>query len=402
MQRILIIGTGFAGMYAALSAARLRDIQRVAPDALEILVVSPEPNLVIRPRLYEPAPETMVAPLSPLFEAVDVRYRPGRVDAIDTAAREIGFVGRDGSEERLSYDRLILAAGSRLFMPRIPGLAEHGFNVNGIDEAVALDHHLRALAHRPQSPGRDTVVVAGGGFTGIEVATALPGRLRTILGDDTRPRVVIVERGPAVAADMGAHPRPVIEAALHQAGVEAKVGTGVEIVDASGVTLSDGTRIDSATVVWAAGMRASPLTAMIPAERDPLGRLLVDRHLRVPGIADVFATGDTCRAAADDLGHDSLMSCQHATRLGAFAGNNAAADLLGVQPEPYHQRAYVACLDLGPYGAVLTRGWDRVTELTGAEAKAMKTEINTVWIYPPRADRAAALAAAEPGKVTDL
>ena len=85
MQRILIVGAGFAGMYAGLCAARLREEQGVSPDALEIVVVAPEPRLVIRPRLYERAPETMVAPLLEVFEAVDVRFERGRVDVIDSA-----------------------------------------------------------------------------------------------------------------------------------------------------------------------------------------------------------------------------------------------------------------------------------------------------------------------------
>src|SRR5262245_28228841 len=87
MKRILIVGAGFAGMHAALSAARLRDKQGVSPDTLDIVVAAPEPRLVIRPRLYERAPETMVAPLGEVFDAVDVRYERGRVDVIDSASR---------------------------------------------------------------------------------------------------------------------------------------------------------------------------------------------------------------------------------------------------------------------------------------------------------------------------
>ena len=96
------------------------------------------------------------------------------------------------------------------------------------------------------------------------------------------------------------------------------------------------------------------------------------------------------------------MSCQHATRMGAFAGNNAAAELLGVPTKPYHQKAYVTCLDLGEAGALFTRGWERKVELVGDVAKKTKHEINTVWIYPPKAERAAALASADPERVTDL
>jgi NADH dehydrogenase len=88
--------------------------------------------------------------------------------------------------------------------------------------------------------------------------------------------------------------------------------------------------------------------------------------------------------------------------MGAFAGNNAAAELLGVPTKPYHQKAYVTCLDLGAAGALFTRGWDRKVEMVGAVAKKTKQEINTVWIYPPRAERAAALASADPEHVTDV
>jgi NADH dehydrogenase len=307
-----------------------------------------------------------------------------------------------GTRKTLSYDRLVVATGSRLFRPNIPGLAEHGFSVDQLDDAVALDKHLHGLARRPAKNGRDTVVVAGGGFTGIEAATEMPGRLRAILGKDATPRVVIVERNPAIAPDMGEGPRPVIEDALRKVGVETRVGAGVASLDESGVTLSSGERIEAETVIWAAGIRAAPLTAQIPAERDNFGRLLVDRDLRVPGVSGVFATGDAARAACDDVGNYALMSCQHATRMGAFAGNNAAAELLGVATRPYHQKAYVTCLDLGDAGALFTRGWERKVEMVGDVAKKTKQEINTVWIYPPKAERAAALASADPERVTDL
>jgi NADH dehydrogenase len=201
---------------------------------------------------------------------------------------------------------------------------------------------------------------------------------------------------------MGPGPRPIIADALRSLAIETRLGVGVTSLDKDGVTLSDGSRIASATVIWAAGMRAAPLGAQIPAELDNSGRLLVDRELRVVGVPDVFAAGDAAKAVCDDSGTFALMSCQHATRLGAFAGNNAAAELLGVPPLTYHQEAYVTCLDLGPAGAVFTRGWDRKVEMVGAEAKKMKRDINTVWIYPPPADRAAALASADPERVTSL
>jgi NADH:ubiquinone reductase (H+-translocating) len=401
-MRLVIIGAGFAGMYAALSAARLRDIRGALPEELEIVLVAPEPTLVVRPRLYEPKPETLTAPLLDVLRAIDVVYVQGSAETIDAKSRTVEIVTAKGAKKSLSYDRVVVATGSRLFRPNIPGLAEHGFSVDQLADAIALDRHLHSLADRPAKNGRDTVVVAGGGFTGIEAATEMPTRLRGILGKEVKPRVIIVDRNSAIAPDMGEGPRPLIEEALRKLGVETRLGAGVAELDKSGVTLSNGERIECATVIWAAGMRAAPLTAQIPAERDNFGRLLVDRDLRVLSVPGVFATGDAARAACDDVGNYTLMSCQHATRMGAFAGNNAAAELLGVPTRPYHQKAYVTCLDLGESGALFTRGWERKVEMVGDVAKKTKQEINTVWIYPPKAERAAALASADPEHVTNL
>jgi NADH:ubiquinone reductase (H+-translocating) len=400
-MRLVIIGAGFAGMYSALSAARLRDIRGASPEELEIALVAPEPTLVVRPRLYEPKPETLTAPLQDVLKAIDVVYVQGSAETIDTKSRTIEMIAK-GTRKSLSYDRLVVATGSRLFRPNIPGLAEHGFSVDQLDDAIALDRHLHSLADRPAKNGRDTVVVAGGGFTGIEAATEMPARLRGILGKEVKPRVIIVDRNSTIAPDMGEGPRPIIEEAMRKLAVETRLGAGVAELDKSGVTLSNGERIECATVIWAAGMRAAPLTTQIPAERDNFGRLLVGRDLRVLSVPGVFATGDAARAACDDVGNYALMSCQHATRMGAFAGNNAAADLLGVPTRPYHQKAYVTCLDLGEAGALFTRGWERKVEMVGDLAKKTKQGINTVWIYPPKAERAAALASADPERVTDL
>ncbi|RVG31668.1 NAD(P)/FAD-dependent oxidoreductase [Sinorhizobium meliloti] len=401
-MRLVIVGAGFAGMYAALSAARLRDIEGVSPEELEIALVSPEPTLVIRPRLYEPNPETLTAPLQNVFDAVDIAYVQGSVEAVDTKAGTVEVVNAEGERKTLQYHRLVLATGSRLFRPNIPGLAEYAFSIDNVDDAIALDRHLHELAKMPASAARDTIVVAGAGFTGIEAATEMPSRLRTLFDKTANPRVIIIDRSSAVAPDMGEGARPIIEDALRRLGVETRLNAGVSSLDKSGVTLSTGEHIETMTVIWAAGMRANPVTTKIPGERDKFDRLLVDGCLRVPSVPGVFATGDAARAACDDCGNYALMSCQHATRMGAFAGNNAAAELLGVPPRQYHQKAYVTCLDLGDAGALFTPGWDREVEMVGEKAKATKQEINTVWIYPPKPERAAALASADPERVTDL
>lgn len=133
-----------------------------------------------------------------------------------------------------------------------------------------------------------------------------------------------------------------------------------------------------------------------PGERDSLGRLHVDGNLQVIGQPDIFATGDVAYAATDEEGNHALMTCQHAIVLGRHTGNNAAAQILRVAPIAYRQPKYVTCLDLGAWGAVYSEGWDRQVKLTGEEAKALKTQINRVWIYPPAANRDAAWAVADP------
>ncbi len=398
-KRILVIGAGFAGMWSALAAARLLD--EVGRTDVEITLVAPEPALHVRPRLYEQNPGGMKAPLLEIFKAVGVRFVQGFVQHVDVARREVSVVGAgaEASSQNIAYDRLVLAAGSRLFRPQIPGIAEHAFNVDQVADAARLEAHVHGLARRAESVGRNTVVVVGGGFTGIETAAEMPARLREVLGQDAAVQVILVERNTEIGPDLGPGPRPVIEQALTELGVTWRLGSGVAAITATGVVLENGNTIDADTVVWTGGARASELTAQIPAPRDSFGRLHVDANLKVMGVEDVFATGDCALAATDDEGNYAMMSCQHAMNLGRSAGHNVAADLIGEASIPYSQPKYVTCLDLGPWGAVYTEGWDRQVKLTGAQAKALKTKINTEWIYPPSASRAEALASADPRRI---
>ncbi|MFJ4443573.1 NAD(P)/FAD-dependent oxidoreductase [Pseudomonas sp. NPDC089422] len=393
-SNILIIGAGFAGVWSALSAARLLD--QAQRDDLSISVLAPQPELRIRPRFYEADAHNLKAPVGELFDAVGVRFITGNAEAIDAEGRSVSYSDVDGQRQQIAYDRLILAAGSQVARPAIPGLAEHAFDVDQMESAVKLEQHLFGLAALPASKARNTVVVCGGGFTGIETATEIPVRLRTILGNDTEVRVLVIDRGTRVGAALGAGITPSIVAASEQAGAEWLTGTSVVAVDAGGVTLDSGEYIASKTVIWTAGVKASPLTAQVAGERDNFGRLKVDDHLKVIGQDHIYATGDTAWAAVDELGNHALMTCQHAIPMGRHSGNNAMADLLGVAPVVYRQPKYVTCLDLGEWGAAFSEGWERELKLQGQEGKALKRQINGVWIYPPAADRALALAAADP------
>ncbi|MFJ2691578.1 NAD(P)/FAD-dependent oxidoreductase [Pseudomonas sp. NPDC087336] len=392
-QQILIIGAGFGGVWSALSAARLLD--KHDRNDVEITVLAPQAELRIRPRFYEPDVHTMKAPLDELFDAVGVKFVKGSAEVIDESSRQVSYINAAGIQGKLGYDRLVLAAGSKLMRPPVDGL-EQAFDVDEIESATRLEAHIKSLKDKPVSAARNTVVVAGGGFTGIETATEMPARLRAVLGEDADIRVIVVDRTAQIGAALGDGIRPTIVEASEHLGIQWILNTTVAAVDANGVTLADGQRIESNTVIWTVGFRANSLTEQVQGTRDHQGRLHVDQHLKVRGHADVYASGDVAYAATDDLGNFAAMSCQHAIALGRYAGNNVAAELLGVEPIAYSQPKYVTCVDLGAWGAVFTEGWDRQVKLIKQEAKELKTQINTLWIYPPAADRAVALAAADP------
>jgi NADH dehydrogenase len=223
-------------------------------------------------------------------------------------------------------------------------------------------------------------------LTGLEVATALPERLRRARerSNSREPiRVIVVDRLPHVGSDMGDSARPFIEEALRSLGIEQRTGASICSVEPDGVVLNSAEGIDAATVIWCGGMRASPLTEKFLGTRDRFGRLTVDEFMRVVGAPEVFAAGDVACAKIDGE-HASVMSCQHGRPMGRYAGHNAAADLLDKPLLPLHIGWYTTILDLGPWGAVYTNGWDRHVIASGPAAKVTKQTINCQRIYPPR------------------
>jgi NADH:ubiquinone reductase (H+-translocating) len=388
--RVLVLGSGFAGLWAALAAARRLDELGVAPGTVDVTMVSSTPYHDIRVRNYETDLSPSRIPLSDLLDPVGIKHITGEVTAIDAPARIV-----ESSAGAQRYDRLVLALGSRVVKPDIPGLREFAFDIDTHDAASRLHAHLRRLAEGPAHPAAATAVVVGAGLTGIEAATALPAMLaETFAAHTLTPRVILIDRSPFVGSDMGASAQPIIEAALDQTRVETMLSVGVAAIDERAVTLSSGAVLAAATVVWSAGMRANPLTAEFGVDRDPLGRLPVDDYLRVGGVPAVFAAGDVAVAKMDDE-HMSVMSCQHSRPMGRWAGYNVVGDLLGEPMKPLRIPWYVTVLDLGPAGAVYTEGWDRHVVASGEEAKDTKHTINTRRIYPPlNRDRDALLAAA--------
>ncbi|MGY4593112.1 NADH dehydrogenase [Bradyrhizobium sp. GM22.5] len=317
MARIVVLGAGFAGLWAAIGAARKREEIGAAGGDIEIRVIDRNPYHNIRVRNYEADLSEVALPLPQLLDPIGVSHGIGEVEAIDPVRREISLV-TDGGDETLAYDRLVLALGSEVMRPDIPGLAEHAFDVDTYAAALRLEDHLNSLGRSAPSPGRSTIVVVGAGFTGIEVAAEMPDRLARA-GITGSRRIILVDPNPVVGATIGAHARPVIATALASLDVETRLGVRVVSVEAAGLRLSSGEFIPTRTVIWCAGMRASPLAASFPDARDRLGRLLVDPRMRVADAGGVFAAGDVASSVVDGL-HPTVMSCQFARPMGRFAG----------------------------------------------------------------------------------
>ena len=379
MANVLIIGGGFAGVWAAAGAVRTYREAGLSDSTLRVTCGRPGDDMVIRPRLYEPDPQRMRVPLDRVLGPIGVRRVAATVTGIDVESRTVVAVGRDGSQIALGYDRLVLAAGSRVVRPTIDG-AEHLFDVDTMPAAAALHAHVVRLPAAPYEPGRFTAVVVGAGFTGLEVATELVDRLRAVANG--RPVGWCWSSGQAwlgrssamaPARTSSRRSRRPAWSPARGAGRRARRGGCVALRRHGHPRPHRG--VDGGD----AGQLA---TEQVPAERDAIGRLRVDEFLEVVGVPGVYAAGDTAAAVAEP-GHVVMQSCQHAVPQGKFVGVNVASDLLGRPRVPFAPDPYVTCLDLGSYGAVLTAGWDRAVQQSRHEAKDLKRSINAEWIYPP-------------------
>ena len=394
MPRILVLGAGFAGLWAAIGAARKIDQIGPAASEVEILVVDRNDYHNIRVRNYEVDLSDVTIPLADVLDPIGVNHMRAEVQAVDPSARHVAVETAVG-QQCLTYDRLVLTLGSQLVRPAIPGLAVHGYDVDTYVAAARLDAHLEELGKQAPSEGRSTVVVVGAGFTGIEVATEMPAKLDRAHLSGQR-RIVLVDANANVGMTIGEHSRQTIHGALSALGVETRLNVSVISVHANGIKLSSDEFISAKTVVWCAGMQASPVGAAFATERDRHGRLLVDRFMRATGLRHVFAAGDVASSVIDGI-HSTVMSCQFARPMGRFAGHNVVADLFSLPMLPLQIDSYVTVLDLGAWGALYTVGWDRQVHAVGASAKMTKQIINRERIYPPRTrSRSDLLAAAAP------
>ena len=368
--RVLVVGCGFGGFYAA------RELERLLPArTAEVTVVAPTDHLLYTPLLPEVAggvldPRDITVPLAGRLRS---RRLLGRVEDLDVG-RGVATV-RD-PEDRLTevrWDRLVLAAGSVSSAIPIPGLAEHAVGFKSSAEAAYLrDHVLQQLelAVATDDPrlrsARSTFVVIGAGFAGTELVAFLERLSATFLRHrsgpyDVTPRWVLVNATDHVLPELGDALGARAAMILRQRGIDVRLSTTVEQVTADGIRTADGVWTEARTVIWCGGVAPHPLARALGVPLDR-GRLPVSERLAVVGLAGVFALGDL--AAVPDLtrpGGHTAPTAQHAMRQGRTVARAVAASLGHGAVRPYRHRDLGLAADLGgwhgvakPFGVPLT------------------------------------------------
>ncbi|MET9196890.1 FAD-dependent oxidoreductase [Streptomyces olivaceus] len=354
--RIVIVGAGFAGYRTA------RTLSRLTRHQADITLLNPTDYFLYLPLL----PQVAAGILEPRRVSVSlsgtlphVRLVLGEADGIDLDGHTVHYTGPEGEEGTLPFDRLVLAAGSVNKLLPVPGVAEHAHGFRGLPEALYLRDHVTrqvelaaAAKDRAECAARCTFVVVGAGYTGTEVAAH--GAMYTDaqvrrhpMRTGMRPRWMLLDVAPRVLPEMDERLSRTAERVLRQRGVDVRMGTSVKEATHDGVLLTDGSTVDTRTLVWCVGVRPDPLVESLglPLER---GRLLVDSHLRVPGRPEVFACGDV--AAVPDLnqpGQYTPMTAQHAWRHGKVCAQNVAASLGVGRRRAYRHRDMGFVVDLG-------------------------------------------------------
>jgi NADH:quinone reductase (non-electrogenic) len=298
MPHIVIIGGGFGG----LSAAR-----RLQREDVQVTLLDRKNHHVFQPLLYQVATATLspgdiAAPIRWILRRVrNVRVLMGEARRIDVNARRVELA--DGGA--LDYDYLIVASGSRHAYFGHGEWEQDAPGLKTLEDAIAIRRRLLVAferAEREIDATRQrqllTFVLVGGGPTGVELAGTLAEIARQTLRDEfrsidtSRARIVLIEGGPSILATFPEPLRAAARRSLEKLGVEVREHTVVTGVDAHGVTCATGERLDAGTVVWAAGVAASPLAATLGAPIDRAGRVIVEPDLSIPGHPEVFVVGD--------------------------------------------------------------------------------------------------------------
>lgn len=344
-RRVVVVGAGFAG---------LELVKGLAAAPVDVVLVDANNFHTFQPLLYQVATagldgDDIAAPVRAVVRSqANVDVRLGQVVDIDVDDRRVVF--RDGPA--LSYDRLVLAAGAVTNTYGVPGVDEHGFGLKSLEDALQLRQHLLRQFERASvdpslvEQGVLDVVIAGGGPTGVELAGGIAELYRNVLSHDfptldvRKARVVVVEPGDRVLAPF--HPKLSARAArtLARLGVELVFGQGVTGTDGKVVQLDDGSSVPCSTLVWTAGVKASPLADVLARHLGDGtltrgGRVVVTPELTVPGHPEIAVVGDLA-ATPDGSGGVLPQLAPVAIQGGRLVAANLVAELAGHPAEPFH------------------------------------------------------------------
>jgi NADH dehydrogenase FAD-containing subunit len=330
MTEILILGAGYTGMGATMAlAGRLR-----SRDDIHLTLVNPQTRFTERLRLHQTASGQELSDLEipDRLAGTGVDFVAGWVTGIDVHKKNV----RIDDERELPYDILVYALGSVADTESVPGVAEFAYTLSSAQDAAALAGELDRL-------GAETVVVAGGGLTGVESAAE-------IAEQHPEADVVLIGRAePGSMMGQKAHARP--HAGLARLGVRIKSGADIVKVMADGVALADGEVIGAQAVLWTTGVRVSPLAAAAGLQVDENGRILTDEFLRSVSHPDVYAVGD---AAAIQQSFGVIHgTCQSGIPTSMHAAASIARELNGKQPKPFRFGYVHQPVSLGRHDAVI-------------------------------------------------
>ncbi len=308
-------------------------------------------------------PRAVVVPLRRVLRRSELVV--GEVEHIDHADKRAAVRLRGGGSREIDYDIVILGAGSWSRTLPIPGLAEHAVGFKDLAEAIWLRNRVLSQLDRAAEltdiaarRAALTFVFVGAGFAGIEglgeledLARAAAGPIPTIQQRDQR--WLMIEAGPQILPELDPKLAAYAAERLRERGIELRTSTRIERLEDNLVHLSDGEAVPAETVVWTAGVQASPLATTFGVPVDDRGRIKVDRALRVEGVADAWAGGDVAAVPDRDAAMGtSPPTAQHALRQARVLAANVAATLEGGRLKPFRYANKGMLCSLGHYRGV--------------------------------------------------
>ncbi len=364
--RVVIVGAGFAGLWAARRLAR--------ESNLDVTLIDRNNYHTFLPLLYQVAaaelePEEIAYPLRGVFRASLCGRLLGRKPVVSTVMAEVRGIDTDrrmvlADDLELPYDHLVLAPGSLTSFFGTPGAQANSFTLKSLEEAVRLRNHLLTAFERASTlkgtvpDGSLTITVVGGGPTGVEYAGALAELIRTPLARDfpdlapAKTRIVLVDASDEVLAGFPMNLRVYTRNKLIRMGVEVRTGVSVAEVTASAAKLSDGTLIPSRTVVWTAGVRGDDMAGAMNLPLGKTGRVTVMPTLQVAGHPEIHVAGDL---SLPD-GQNPPMVAPNATQQGRHAAENIVRMVRGEAARPFEYHDKGSMVTIGRKAAVVRIG----------------------------------------------